>query len=214
MSLRLENLKVVVGAFTLQIPQFESAPGEIICWRGPSGSGKSTLLNAVAGFLPVQSGKIERAGKRIESLPPERRQMALVFQRAALFPHWNVRENVEFGLKVQGMAADERKRKALKWLKRFEVQELSERKPGEISEGQAQRVALARALAPGFSTLLLDEPFSALDPELRVRLRDTVKEITVEKKLVTWMVTHHAEDAAAIATRTIYLESGRVRPEK
>ena len=213
-GLQIESLVVELGKFRLEIPSFTSNPGEVVSWRGPSGSGKSTLLNAVAGFLPLTSGSITLEGRRIDSLPPEKRRIALVFQRAALFPHLDVRENVEFGLRLQGIAAVERASRALEWLERFEIRELAARRPGEISEGQAQRVALARALAPGFSTLLLDEPFSALDPDLRVRLREIVREITHEKKLVTWMVTHHAEDAEAISDSIIFLESGRARVGK
>ncbi len=210
-SLRMDELKIAVGNFKVEIPQLEIKEGECVCLMGPSGSGKTSLLHALAGFLPLERGTLYYGKLRLDQLPPERRRIALAFQRPALFPNLNVRENVEFGLRVKGMSAEERKRRSADWLKRFEIKALSERRPSEISEGQAQRVALARALAPGFPILLLDEPFSALDPELRTRLGEELKTIVKEKKLVLLMVTHHAEDAQRIGDRILHLESGKLR---
>jgi len=212
-DLKVRNLRVEVGHFSVEIDTMESSAGKCVVWTGPSGSGKSTLLSAVAGFLPLVRGTIELGSTRLDILPPEQRRVAMVFQRSALFPHLSVCENVEFGLRVQGLRGPDRRVRALDWLERFEVKDLSERRPEEISEGQAQRVAIARALAPEFPIVLMDEPFSALDTELRLRLRETLKAIIREKKLFVWMVTHHQDDAAAMGDRIIRLKEGRVQPE-
>ena len=157
-----------MGEFEASLDHLEIAPGTIACLMGRSGSGKSTLLNAIAGFIPA-GGEIFLRQRPLHLLPPEKRCMALVFQRSALFPHLNVSGNVEFGLKLQGVPSEERARRSMAWLDRLGMSELGSRRVSEISEGQAQRIALARALAPGFPVLLLDEPFSALDVQTRWR---------------------------------------------
>ncbi len=180
---------------------------------GKSGSGKSTLLNAVAGFLPVQQGKILFGEKDLTPLPPEKRRIAQLFQRPALFPHLNVIQNVEFAPRLQGVAKAPRREAAQKWLERLGISELAEREIAQISEGQAQRVALARALAAGFPLLGLDEPFSALDVVTRESLRMLVRKLVTESQISALMVTHHPEDAVAIADRIVVLESGKVEWE-
>jgi ABC-type Fe3+/spermidine/putrescine transport system ATPase subunit len=138
--------------------------------------------------------------------------MALVFQRGALFPHLTVAGNIEFGLRLQGMPAEERARRSTAWLERLGMSELALRRVSDISEGQAQRVALARALAPGFPVLLLDEPFSALDVQTRHELRPLVKKLVEEQGVSALLVTHDPEDASVLASQVLDIDKGRVTP--
>lgn len=179
MSLLVQNLHARVGEFEAFLDHLEITPGTIACLMGRSGSGKSTLLNAIAGFIPSE-GEIFLGQVPLHTLP-EKRRMALVFQRSALFPHLTVLGNIEFGLRLQGVAAEERTRSAIAWLARLGLPEIAARRISAISEGQAQRVALARALAPGFPVLLLDEPFSALDVQTRNELRPLLKKLVQEQ---------------------------------
>lgn len=211
-NLKVSNLTAVVGSFVLNIPSLEIGAGKIVAVMGESGSGKSTLLNCLAGFLPIRSGSVVVGDKELTGLPPEKRKMALVFQRPSLFPHLNVRENVEFALRLQGVP--ERASRARTWLRRLNIGELEERRYDEISEGQAQRVSLARALASEFPVLLLDEPFSALDEKTRLDLRKTLREIVTESGVAALLVTHHPEDARAIADQIITLDRGGIVQDK
>jgi ABC-type sulfate/molybdate transport systems ATPase subunit len=177
---------------------------------GPSGAGKTTLLQALAGFFPSE-GSIRLGDRDLHPLPPERRRIALVFQRASLFPRLRAWENVAFGLRMQGVSRGEQRRRAEEWLERVEIRELSDRLPHQLSEGQAQRVALARALAPGFPVLLLDEPFSALDPPVRRALREVLGRLVRESSIAALFVTHHPEDALGLCENISFLENGRIR---
>lgn len=208
-GLGIRDLRVRVGNFEAVLPALDIAKGELVCLVGRSGSGKTTLLNAIAGFLPAASGTISLNDRDLTALPPEKRGMALVFQRPALFPHLSVLQNVEFGLRCQGMGA-ERSQRAAQWLGRLGIGDLAARRPSEVSEGQGQRVSIARALAVGFSGLLLDEPFSALDVGTRRELRDVLRREISEGGIAALMVTHHPDDALAIADRIVVLQAGRV----
>ena len=212
-SLSVENLVVRRGAFLVRVSEFSIAAGELVCLVGKSGCGKSTFLSALAGFLPVESGKIGFGGRALEKQPPERRQTAFVFQRAALFPHLNLVDNVAFSLRVRGEGRSIRRQKASQWLERVGLGTLGDRKPHQISEGQAQRVALARALITGFPLLLLDEPFSALDEHTRGELRTLLCALVKDSKVAALMVTHHSDDARHMGDRCFVMNAGEIRPD-
>lgn len=210
MALKISNLLVQRGSFKLSIPSLEIFPGEIISVVGPSGSGKSSLLLSIAGFVPIDTGQIELSGLSLHTLPPERRRVGYLFQKAALFPNLNVRDNVEFGLKVRGVARDERRMRALASLQRVQMAEFADRKTSELSGGQMQRVALARVLVVEFPVLLLDEPFASLDPPLRKDLRALVTRIIHEQQIIGVLVTHDPKDALALSQRVQVLNEGSV----
>jgi ABC-type sulfate/molybdate transport systems ATPase subunit len=182
--------------------------------QGPSGAGKTTLLLAIAGLLGPETGRIELAGRvlfdgeRGTEVPAHSRRVALVFQSLALFPHLTALENVAYGVPQASRA--ERRRRALEWLGRTRVAHLAERLPASLSGGEAQRVAIARALASEPKALLLDEPFSALDDELRQELGTELRSLVEELGLVTLLVTHHREDAQRLGVRRITLREGRL----
>ena len=188
-------------------------PGEIACLLGPSGSGKTTVLRAIAGFEPLQAGRILGDGALLgepgRQLPPERRGIGLVFQDFALLPHLNCRDNIGFGLFRLRRAEREQRIAAL-----LEVVGLSahaERFPHELSGGMQQRVALARALAPQPRLLLLDEPFSSLDPDLREKLSIEVRRILKQQGSTALLVTHSQTEAFAMADQVGVLSGGRLR---
>lgn len=207
MALVIENLKVHRGDFTLEVPRLTVEKGECLGISGQSGSGKSTLLEAVAGFLPVASGDILVDGKSLLALPPEKRRVAMVFQKSFLFANMTVLENVAFAFRVRGMKTKVREAKAAGWLERLKIGELSGRRAHEISGGQAQRVALARALATEFPVLLLDEPFSALDSDLRGEIRELVAKLVAEEQIAGLMVSHDPKDFPG---RSVVVKDGRI----
>ncbi len=185
-------------------------PGEIGCLLGSSGCGKTTVLRSLAGFHPVAAGEIELAGTCLSrpnyAVVPEKRQIGMVFQDYALFPHLNVRDNITFGLHKLPAA----KRKAIcdEMLALVKLENLDQRFPHELSGGQQQRVALARALAPEPKVLLLDEPFSSLDTDLRRSLALEVREILKTRNIAAIMVTHDQEEAFAFADKIGVLHKG------
>jgi iron(III) transport system ATP-binding protein len=186
--------------------------GEIGCLVGSSGCGKTTLLRAIAGFLPVASGTIEIDGLVVSgphfTAPPERRSVGLVFQDYALFPHLTVEGNVAFGLRTLGPG--ERARRVQEMLDLVGLDREARRFPHELSGGQQQRVALARALAPRPSLLLMDEPFSSLDVELRQRLGQEVRQILKASRTTAILVTHDQQEAFAIADRVGVMHHGNL----
>jgi iron(III) transport system ATP-binding protein len=191
---------------------FRLARGELGALLGPSGSGKSTLLRAIAGLAPVARGRITLRGVEVStpqrSLAPESRRIGVVFQDLALFPHLDVAGNVAFGL-----AALDRDRRAVRvaeMLERFELAALAHRRPHELSGGQQQRVAIARALAPAPDLLLLDEPFSSLDADLRARLRVEIRATLRELGVTALLVTHDHAEALGFADRVGVLVGGRL----
>ncbi|MFB6269888.1 MAG: ABC transporter ATP-binding protein [Halobacterium sp.] len=185
--------------------------GEFFTLVGPSGCGKTTTLRLIAGFEPPDSGDVRFGGESMTGVPPEDRDVGIVFQTYALFPHMSVAENVAYGLRFrdppEGQTTDER---VAELLELVDLEGFEERDPGELSGGQQQRVALARALAPGPSVLLLDEPMSALDARLRERLRVQVKEIQSELDITTVYVTHDQSEALAVSDRVAVLNAGQV----
>ena len=186
--------------------------GEIVCLVGPSGCGKSTLLRVAAGLERLQAGSVQIAGKTVAdgrtNVPPERRGIGLVFQDYALFPHLSVLNNVRFGLRRMGWAAQ--RIHALETLDRVGMAEFAAAFPHQLSGGQQQRVALARALAPKPRVLLLDEPFSGLDVQLRAQVRDRTLHLLQESGAATMIVTHDPEEAMFLADRIALMRAGRL----
>ncbi len=174
------------------------APGETAAILGPSGSGKSTLLKIVAGLEPLDAGCVLFDGQDITSLAPERRRFALMFQDFALFPHLNVQDNVAFGLVEQGVRKLDARAQACAMLERFGLQVFARTRVTQLSGGEQQRVALARALITQPRVLLLDEPFSALDTELRLQLRDEFRQRIAAFNMATLLVTHDEAEARAM----------------
>ena len=186
--------------------------GEIVCLVGPSGCGKSTLLRIAAGLERLQAGSVQIGGKIVAdgraNLAPERRGVGLVFQDYALFPHLSVLDNVRFGLHRLGWAAQ--RIHALETLERVGMTEFASAFPHQLSGGQQQRVALARALAPKPRVLLLDEPFSGLDVQLRSQVRDRTLHVLQESGAATMIVTHDPEEAMFLADRIALMQAGRI----
>ena len=181
------------------------APAEIVAVLGPSGSGKSTLLGTIAGVVPAAGGEILVDGKDVTHAPIHQRGIGLIFQEPLLFPHLSVSDNVAYGLRRHGMSRADARVRAQELLTWVDLADYGDRRPDELSGGQAQRVALARALAPQPAVLLLDEPFSALDLDLRQRLADDVARTLRQAGVAALHVTHDPQEAAAVADRVVTL---------
>ncbi|MFE5670771.1 ABC transporter ATP-binding protein [Agromyces sp. NPDC056523] len=189
---------------------FDVAPGHPLAVIGPNGAGKSTLLAAIAGLVSLDAGRVRIGDRTIDTLPPERRRVGVVFQDHVLFPHLSVRDNVAFAARMRGGSRAAARAAAGPWLERYGLAALADRLPGELSGGQAQRVALARALAAEPDVLLLDEPMSALDVEVRAGMRAELAAHVREFGGATVLVTHSRADAAALADTVLVLEDGAV----
>jgi len=187
------------------------ASGEIVAILGPSGSGKSTLLKVAAGLQPPDSGQVLWDGQDITQLAPERRGFALMFQDFALFPHLNVLDNVAFGLIEQRMLKSAARARAAEMLDRFGLAAQAGQKVWTLSGGEQQRVALARALITAPRALLLDEPFSALDAQLRRDLQQEFSQRIVAASMPTVLVTHDEAEARAMAGRGLRLMAGQLQ---
>jgi ABC-type Fe3+/spermidine/putrescine transport system ATPase subunit len=188
------------------------AAGEIVALLGPSGCGKSTLLKIVAGLEPADQGSVWFNGQDITQQPPERRGFALMFQDFALFPHLNVLDNVAFGLVEQRLPRAQARQQASAMLARFGLAAQAGQQVWTLSGGEQQRVALARALITAPRALLLDEPFSALDAELRQSLRDEFRQHIAAAGMATLLVTHDEQEARAMASRAVRLQDGQLQP--
>ncbi len=184
--------------------------GEFFTLLGPSGCGKTTLLKLIAGFESPSSGQILLDGKDITYDPPNRRPVNTVFQSYALFPHLSVAENVGFGLRMQGRPKAEVTQTVSRMLALVRLDALADRKPGQLSGGQQQRVALARALAPAPQVLLLDEPLSALDLQLRKEMQVELKRLQVETGITFVFVTHDQEEALTMSDRIGVMQAGHL----
>lgn len=200
------------GRLLLHQVSLQVAPGEIVALLGPSGSGKSTLLNIAAGLLAPDAGSVWFDGQDITAWPPERRRFALMFQDFALFAHLNVQDNVAFGLIEQRLPKAQARARALHMLAVFDLQALALRRVWNLSGGEQQRVALARALITAPRALLLDEPFSALDADLRVALRDEFRRRIHAVGMATLLVTHDELEARAMADRAVRLTDQGLQP--
>jgi ABC-type Fe3+/spermidine/putrescine transport system ATPase subunit len=193
----------IVRAIDLAVPQ-----GEFVSILGPSGCGKTTTLNMIAGFTAPTSGHIRVRGVDQNGVPPEKRRIGLVFQNYALFPHMTVRQNVGFGLKMQGRSQQEIDAQVKKALHSVHLDSFEDRYPKELSGGQQQRTALARAIAPRPSLLLLDEPLSNLDLKLREAMRIELKDVQRELGITFIYVTHDQEEAMAMSDRIVVMHEG------
>ena len=194
-----------VDAVTLAI-----GAGELVALLGPSGCGKTTLLRIIAGFVQQTAGRVLVGGRALDDLPPHRREVGVVFQNYALFPHMSALDNVAYGLAARGAPRDEQQRKAGEMLDLVQMSHLAQRLPREMSGGQQQRVALARAMAVGPRILLLDEPFAALDKSLRLDMQIEVKRIQRKAGITCIMVTHDQEEALSMADRVAVINRGRL----
>lgn len=184
--------------------------GEFITLLGPSGSGKTTVLRMIAGFEKPDSGTISLIGRDVTDLPPYERDVNTVFQDYALFPHMNVLENIEYGLRVKGNEKQDRRKRALAALQQIRLSGFENRKPAQLSGGQRQRVALARALVNRPSVLLLDEPLGALDLKLREQMQIELKALQREVGITFIFVTHDQEEALSMSDRIVIFNHGRV----
>jgi iron(III) transport system ATP-binding protein len=198
------------GALTaLDAFDLEITKGEFVCLVGPSGCGKTTALRIIAGLEAPTAGRIESDGRDITQLTPSERRMGMVFQSYALFPNMTAGQNIAFAI-GRAMKGRERQARVAELLKTVDLEGFAGRRPHEMSGGQQQRVAIARALAKAPRILLLDEPLSALDPQIRVRLRNELKSLQRRLGITTLMVTHDQVEALAIADRIAVMRAGRL----
>lgn len=210
-SIRIEHLLVTRGSFTLRVDELTVSPREIFAILGETGAGKTVLLEAIAGAYPVDEGAIELDGKNIETLPVQQRHLGIVYQDYALFPHMSVAENIGYGLKMNDVPADEATRRIERQLSLFGIERIADRFPGIISGGESQRCALARALVMEPEILLLDEPFSAVDPATKERLYQTIRDIHRAFDCTIIFVSHDFNEAATLADRVGIVLGGKLR---
>ena len=209
---RLNNLTkhfgdvVAVDNVTLDI-----ADREFLTLLGPSGCGKTTLLNMIAGLESPTSGEVWFDDRNVTAVPPERRDIAMVFQTYALYPHMSVFDNVAFGLKMRGVPAEDRKRLVLSAARTMEIEHLLDRKPRALSGGQRQRVALARAIVRDPGVFLLDEPLSNLDAQLRVVMRTELKRLHGELEMTFVYVTHDQAESLILSDRIVVMKDGEIQ---
>ncbi|SER56083.1 ABC transporter ATP-binding protein [Rhizobium sp. NFR03] len=194
-----------VHSISLKIPS-----GSYCCFLGPSGCGKTSTLRMIAGHETISSGDIRLGNTVVTDLPPAKRGTAMMFQSYALFPHLDLIDNVAFSLKMKGVEKEERRAKALEMLKLMQMEPYANRRPAQLSGGQQQRVALARALITDPEALLLDEPLSALDPFLKIRMRAELKKLQKNLGITFVHVTHSQEEAMALADIIVIMSDGRI----
>ena len=207
--LKVENLTKKFGDFTaLKDISLEVFEGEFVCFLGPSGCGKTTLLRAIAGLDIQTRGRVEQAGRDISGLPPLERDFGIVFQSYALFPNLTVNQNIAYGLENRKAPKAETAARVRELLESVGMTDQGDKYPAQLSGGQQQRVALSRALATSPGLLLLDEPLSALDAKVRVRLRHEIKQLQLKLGITTIMVTHDQEEALTMADRIVVMNEG------
>ena len=190
---------------------FRVQTGEVLALLGPSGCGKSTTLGIVAGFIKADTGSVRIGSRDVVGVPPEKRDIGMVFQSAALFPNMSVFKNIAFGLRRRRVPTEEIKSRVGRVLELVQLQDLQHRLPRELSGGQGQRVSLARALVIDPSILLLDEPMSSLDADLRRELRRDLAELHAKTGTTTILVTHDQHEALALADRVAVMKNGAVQ---
>lgn len=196
---------VAVNNVSLQIQK-----GEFLTLLGPSGCGKTTTLRMIAGLESISTGQIFINGRDVSLDPPYARETSMMFQDYALFPHMTIEDNIAFGLKMRGVAREERRRKAQEMLEFIQLPHITKRKPGQLSGGQRQRVALARSLILQPAVLLLDEPLGALDAELRRQMQVELKRIQRQVGITFIYVTHDQEEALTMSDRIVVMQNGLV----
>ena len=209
--LRLSGIRKEFGSFTaLKNVDLDIAKGELICFLGPSGCGKTTLLRIIAGLEVQSAGRIELDGRDISRLPPAKRNYGIVFQSYALFPNLNIADNVAYGLVNRKQGKKKIRERVTELLQLVGLPGSEARFPAQLSGGQQQRIALARALATSPGLLLLDEPLSALDAIVRVKLRGEIRSLQRKLGVTTVMVTHDQEEAFAVADRIVVMNAGSI----
>lgn len=210
--LEIEDLTKTYGsAVAVDNVNISVRRGEMLVLLGPSGCGKTTTLRLIAGFVEGSAGRILLEGKDYARLPPYRREMGMVFQSYALFPHMTIAQNIAFGLRMRRLAADEIRSRVDDMLDMVKLTPMANRLPRQLSGGQQQRVALARALAIDPSVLLLDEPLSNLDANLRQSVAREIRQLQRARGLTALMVTHDQEEAMTMADRLVVMRDGRVQ---
>ena len=214
MKVTLKNVTKKFGS-TVAVNNFSATfpDGHLICLLGPSGCGKSTVLNILCGILDVTSGQVFFDEEDVTSLSPEQRNIGMVFQNYALYPHLTVLENIAFPLEVQKVNKKIRIEKAKEIAELVHVESLLHRYPGELSGGQQQRVAIARALIKNPKLLLMDEPLSNLDARLRLEMREEIRRIQIETGVTTIFVTHDQDEAMSISDSIILMKDGNLAQE-
>jgi iron(III) transport system ATP-binding protein len=206
-----EVVKRFGGRTVIDRVAIEIVTGELFTLLGPSGCGKTTLLRLIAGFEKADAGEIWFGDRRVDALPAYARNIGMVFQNYALWPHMTVRANVAYGLELRRLARDEIARRLQAGLRKVNLAGLEDRYPGQLSGGQQQRVALARALVLNPDILLLDEPLSNLDAKIRVQVRGEIRTLQKELGITTVYVTHDQEEALSLSDRVAVMRDGRVQ---
>ncbi|MXX89937.1 MAG: ABC transporter ATP-binding protein [Boseongicola sp. SB0677_bin_26] len=208
--IELDEVSVRYGSHEAVTPtNLRIETGEFFTLLGPSGCGKTTILRAIAGFVPVASGRITIEGRDVTGIPAERRGVGMVFQNYALFPHMTVAENVAFGLKVARKSGKEISRAVDAVLEATGIERHARKKPAELSGGQQQRVAVARSLVMGTRVLLFDEPLSNLDAKVREDMRHEIKRLQRDVGFTAVFVTHDQEEALSMSDRLLVINEGR-----
>jgi putative spermidine/putrescine transport system ATP-binding protein len=210
-TLDVLDLTVRYGSFTaLNAVDLSVRAGEVLALLGPSGCGKTTLLRTVAGFARQTAGRVLLDGAAVDDLPPNRRNVGIVFQNYALFPHMTVAENIAYGLRARRAPRARIAARVGELLEMVQMAALRDRRPGQLSGGQQQRVALARALATEPAVLLLDEPFAALDRSLRLDMQIEIRRLQRQLGLTAILVTHDQDEAMSVADRIAVMRRGRI----
>lgn len=211
MRIRLENLtKRYQEVTAVDHLNLEIEDGDLVCLLGPSGCGKSTTLSIIAGLEQATEGSIYFDEENVGGLEAEDRDIGMVFQDYALYPHMTVQENIAFPLKMQGWKKKDRIEKVKEAAKMLQIEEYLKRRPGKLSGGQQQRVAIARAIVKNPKILLLDEPLSNLDARLRIELRDEIRRVQKQLGITTIFVTHDQEEALSISDKILLMEKGKI----
>lgn len=205
-AVKIYGQNIVIPNLSVEIKK-----GEFFTLLGPSGCGKTTLLRMIAGFNTIEGGEFYFGDRLVNDLNPSKRNIGMVFQNYAIFPHLTVRQNVAFGLKTRNLSSEEIRSKTDEFLSLMQIAEYAERLPEKLSGGQQQRVALARALVIQPDVLLMDEPLSNLDAKLRVEMRTVIKEIQNKLNITTVYVTHDQEEAMAVSDRIAVMEKGIIQ---
>ena len=208
-GIAIEAVQRRFGAFALDVT-LAAKRGEYVVILGPSGCGKSLLLGLVAGIHLPERGRVLLEGREVTDLPPERRRVGFVFQKASLFPHLSIEENIAFGLRVHGTPAAKRRRRVAELVASLGLERLTGRPTAALSGGEAQRVAIARALATEPAVLLLDEPLSLVDHNARLELQDLLRRLHRDGGLTVLHVTHNREEARSLGQRFAVMLGGRI----
>ncbi len=208
--IQIKDLSIHLPGFAVEKVCLTIEEGEFFILLGPTGAGKSLILEALAGLLPIASGSLRLHGKEIAHLPPEKRDLAIVYQDGALFPHLTVEANIAFGLRYMQKKVADPKKQVHHLMERLGIAHLRRRTPLTLSGGEKQRTALARALAIEPKILLLDEPLSALDPTTRGEMIDLLKELHQERSMTCLMVTHDFSEAQFLGQSMAVIQKGRI----